>query len=81
MIILSVKMEEKMSISDKINICYDLVDKAETMAYNGFHYDSNKTWTKAAQISSKLLSETDKGYFMDEEFNFLTHVASFLKDD
>lgn len=74
-------MQEKMSISDKINICYDLVDKAEILAYDGFYDDSNRVWAKAAQISSRLLSENDQCHFMDEELKFLTHVASFLKDD
>lgn len=74
-------MKEKMSISDKINICYDLVDKAEILAYDGFYDDSNRIWTRAAQVSSKLLSENDESLFMDEELKFLTHVSSFLKDE
>lgn len=72
---------EKISISDKINICFDLVDKAEVLAYDGFYVESNKIWTRAAILSTNLLAETDIYFFMEDEFKFLNHIANFLKDD
>lgn len=74
-------VKRKMSISDQIYSCYELVDKAEVLAYDGFYEESNMVWAKAADLSSRLLSDVDKTYFLDEELKFLKHIANFLKEE
>lgn len=70
-----------MSISDQIHFCYELVDKAEVLAYDGFYDESNTVWAKASELSSRLLADVDRTYFLDEELKFLNHIANFLKEE
>lgn len=69
-----------MTITKKIDICYDYVKNAENTASNGDFVNSNRYWIKANDLAVELLENNNPGAFSDEEYSFLEKISNHFKD-
>lgn len=73
--------ESKTTITDKLSKCYDLIDQAESFAYDGFYDESNTTWSRAAEIAVSLIKEHDTAIFTESEYTFLKTIINHIKEE
>jgi hypothetical protein len=73
--------KDKVTISDKVYTCYEYVDLAERAALSGAYSDSNLYWRRAINVANWLLYHNEHGVFLDEEYNFLTQISKYIKDE
>jgi hypothetical protein len=69
------------TITDRLHRCYELVEKAEIFAHDGFYEDSNATWAKAAEIAVSLIKEYNAATFTDNEYKFLKSIINHITEE
>jgi len=74
-------MNEKLTISRKIENCREYVSMAERSASFGAFNDSSFYWKKAATLAFDLLDNNSHSSFLDEEFNFLQDISKHFTEE
>jgi hypothetical protein len=74
-------VQEKLTITEKLEQCRKLLDQAEEYAYDGFYDESNSTWSRAAEIAIQLIRDNSEDLFLEQEYRFLKTIINHITEE